>query len=148
MIKGIHHVGITCRDMDRMIQFYREAFGFELRECFEWHDSEAFDRIINVSGSAARAVMMQAGHCCVELFEYTAPPPETDGPLRPQDRGYTHFCVEVTDIDAEYERLKGIGMQFGKHAPVEIGGSKALYGRDPEGNIIEILQMATREADG
>ena len=30
MIRGIHHVGVHVRDLDRMIRFYREAFGFEL----------------------------------------------------------------------------------------------------------------------
>ena len=28
MIRGIHHVGINCRDMARMQKFYGEAFGF------------------------------------------------------------------------------------------------------------------------
>ena len=144
MIVGIHHIGINCRDMDRMILFYKEALGFEQwGECSEWHDSETFDRIINVSGSAARSALMRAGACCIELFEYSAPPPQTDGPLLPQDRGYTHFCVQVTDIEVEFERLKAAGMRFGGPGPVEIHGSKAIYGQDPEGNIIEILQFDT-----
>jgi len=144
MIKGIHHVGINCRDIDRMIRFYSEALGFkQLGGGFEWRDSETYDRIINVPGSAARGAMMQAGDCCIELFQYTAPPPDNDGPLKPQDRGYTHFCIEVLDIEAEFERLKAAGMQFSESAPLDISGSKAIYGRDPEGNIIEVLQFGS-----
>ena len=28
MIRGIHHVGMNCRDLDRMKKFYMDAFGF------------------------------------------------------------------------------------------------------------------------
>ena len=42
MIRGIHHVGVHVRDLDRMIRFYREAFGFELvGEPFGWRDNDS-----------------------------------------------------------------------------------------------------------
>ena len=30
MIRGIHHVAVHVRDMDRMMKFYKDAFGFEV----------------------------------------------------------------------------------------------------------------------
>ena len=37
MIRGIHHVGINCRDMARMQKFYGDAFGFKpVGEGFGW----------------------------------------------------------------------------------------------------------------
>lgn len=141
MIRGVHHVAIHARDLDRMIQFYRDAFGFELvGEPFEWDHVKELDQILDVPGSAARGAMMRAGSCYVELFQFSDPAPESDRPLRPYDKGYTHFCVDVTDIEQEYERLKGLGMTFGHHEPVDMGHVKTIYGRDPEGNVIEIQQ--------
>ena len=58
--------------------------------------------------------------------------------LQPFDKGYTHFCVDVTDIEQEYERLKGLGMTFSQPGPIDVGHVKSIYGRDPEGNLIEI----------
>lgn len=143
MIRGIHHVAVHVHDMDRMIDFYRQAFGFELvGEPFSWENNEFIDRIVDVPGSAARGAMLRAGTCYMELFQFQQPEPESDRPLRPYDKGYTHFCVDVTDIDTEYERLKGVGMQFSEPAPIDAGHVKTLYGRDPEGNIIEIQQTA------
>ena len=39
MIRGIHHVAVHVLDVDRMLKFYREAFGFELvGEPFGWEN--------------------------------------------------------------------------------------------------------------
>lgn len=141
MIRGIHHVGAHVRDLDRMVRFYREAFGFEVvGEEFSWADEPVLDQLIDVPGSASRGVMLRAGTCYLELFQFTAPEPESTRPLRPYDKGYTHFCVDVTDIEQEYDRLKGAGMTFGHHEPLDMGHVKSIYGRDPEGNVIEIQQ--------
>jgi glyoxylase I family protein len=142
MIRGIHHVAVHVRDLDRMIDFYARAFGFELvGDQFAWTDEPVLDRLLDVPNSAARGAMLSAGTCYLEMFQFTAP----DGDARardPQDKGYTHFCVDATDIEAEVERLKALGMTFGAGAPIDMGHVKSVYGRDPEGNVIEIQQTA------
>jgi hypothetical protein len=35
------------------------------------------------------------------LFQFAAPDPASTRPLRPFDKGYTHFCVDVTDIERD-----------------------------------------------
>ncbi|TAL00007.1 MAG: lactoylglutathione lyase [Rhodospirillaceae bacterium] len=143
MIRGIHHVAVHVRDLDRMVKFYRDAFGFERAdEEFGWRDEPLIAQIIDVPRSAARGVMLRAGSCYLELFQYSAPEPVSTRPLAPYDRGYTHFCVDVTDIEQEYERLRTVGMTFGHPHPLDAGNVKTIYGRDPEGNIIEIQQTA------
>ena len=143
MINGIHHVSIHVRNLDKMLSFYSEAFGFELvGEPFEWRDNAMIDRILDVPASAGRGAMVRAGTCYIELFQFDAPDPASSRPLRPFDKGYTHFCVDVTDIEKEYERLRAVGMVFGDRTPVDMGHVKSLYGRDPEGNVIEIQQTA------
>ena len=141
MIRGIHHVAVHVRDLDRMIAFYKAAFGFELvGEPFAWTNDEFIDRIVDVPNSSARGAMLRAGTCYMELFEYSAPKPISDRPLQPFDKGYTHFCVDVTGIEQEYTRLKGLGMTFSQDAPIDVGHVKTIYGRDPEGNLIEIQE--------
>jgi catechol 2,3-dioxygenase-like lactoylglutathione lyase family enzyme len=143
MIRGIHHVAVHVRDLDRMIKFYRDAFGFEVvGEEFSWRDTPMLDQLLDVPGSAARGAMLRAGGCYMELFEFSAPQPVSTRPLRPFDKGYTHFCVDVTDIEQEYERLRSLGMTFGAPHPMDAGHVKSVYGRDPEGNVIEIQQTA------
>ena len=142
MIHGIHHVAIHVHDFDRMLRFYEEAFGFEVVGAgFNWKDSELVDQITDVPQSAGRGAMLRSGHGYLEMFEFSAPQPSSDRPLRPFDKGYTHFCLDVSDIEAEYVRLKELGMTFGHPHPLAFGSSlKAIYGRDPEGNVIELQE--------
>ena len=141
MIKAIHHIGINVRDLDRMIRFYHDAFGFELvGETFGWDADPKTDTLIDVNGSAARAAILRSASCVLDVFQYSAPAPEVVLPLRPHDRGYTHLCVEVTDIEQDMAHLQAAGMDFTDRQPVDMGVVKAIYGYDPEGNLIEILQ--------
>lgn len=143
MIRGIHHVAVHVHDLDRMMRFYEDAFGFvRVGEVFAWDDSELIDRIVDVPQSAARGAMLRCGTCYMELFEYRRPAPASTRPLQPYDKGYTHFCVDVTGIEQEFERLRGLGMRFNQPGPIDVGHVKTIYGRDPEGNLIEIQQTA------
>lgn len=136
-------MAVHVHDMERMLRFYREAFGFEVvGEPFSWQDSEFIDKIVDVPGSAARGAMLRAGTCYLEMFQYSAPAPTVAQALRPYDKGYTHFCVDVTDIEQEFERLKKLGMTFSQPGPIDVGHVKSIYGRDPEGNLIELQQTA------
>jgi glyoxylase I family protein len=142
MIRGIHHVAISVRDLDRMLKFYQEAFGFEKVDEFSWTPVPMMEQIIGIKDSAAKGVMLRAGTCHFEMFQYSAPAPRVTEPLQANDRGYTHFAVDVTDIEQEMQRLRGLGMTFNHHEPLDVGHVKSIYGRDPEGNLIEIQQTA------
>jgi glyoxylase I family protein len=143
MIRGIHHVGINCRDMARMQKFYGDAFGFQpVDEGFGWANEPMMDHIVDVPGSAAKGVMLRAGTCYLELFQYSAPPPESPKPQRPHDLGYTHFCVDVTEIEKDIPFLISCGMTFNDREFVDVGHVKTIYGYDPEGNVIEVQQCA------
>jgi glyoxylase I family protein len=147
MIHGIHHIAIHTADLDRLVAFYRAAFGFEVTApMFAWASEPQFDAAIGVPGSAARTQMLRAGNCYVEVFEYSAPPPRDARPLRPNDRGYTHFCVDVTDIETEFDRLASLGMRFVDERPADFGDIKAIYGFDPDGNVIEIQELSPDHA--
>jgi catechol 2,3-dioxygenase-like lactoylglutathione lyase family enzyme len=147
MIRGIHHVTVHVRDMERMKRFYKEAFGFEdIGFAGGWSDNPVLDEIIGVEGSAAESVMLCANNCYLELFKFSAPAPGSSRALDPNDHGYTHFCVDVVGIEEEVERLAGIGMTFdrphGRARAVDVSIVKAIYGRDPEGNLIELQETA------
>ncbi len=143
MIRGIHHLGINCHDMARMQKFYADAFGFQpVDEGFGWSNEPMMDHIVDVPGSAAKGIMLRAGTCYLELFQYSAPPPESPKPQRPHDLGYTHFCVDVTEIEKDIPFLISCGMTFNDRDFVDAGHVKTIYGYDPEGNVIEVQQCA------
>ena len=143
MIRGIHHVAISTSDLARSIAFYRDLFGFEVVAEFGWPvGSELSDRIMGLEGTSGRAAVLRGSNAMLEIFEFASPTPSPADPRRPVcDHGLTHICLEVRDIAAEYERLRGSGMAF--HCPPQdiMGGQRATYGRDPDGNVIELLEI-------
>jgi catechol 2,3-dioxygenase-like lactoylglutathione lyase family enzyme len=146
MILGIHHLGIHTSDIDRLVSFYERAFGFVVvGKEQNLSDFPEAGPITGVKGPAARFVLMKAGNCHLELFQWSAPVGRPLQPLNANDFGYTHFSVSVVDIEAEYQRLSALGMKFVHPSPVKSGSSQAVYGRDPDGNIIEIMQIPSTD---
>jgi len=151
MIRGIHHVALSSADIAKTVDFYTKAFGFEVVWESSWEKgSDMIDEIVGLKGSSAKQAMLKAGNTHIEVFEYHSPEREALDPNRPvSDEGYTHFCVDVTDIDFEYNRLKGLGMTF--HCPppskelLGEGPIRATYGRDPDGNVIEIQEVLDKD---
>jgi catechol 2,3-dioxygenase-like lactoylglutathione lyase family enzyme len=148
MIVGVHHVGLVARNLERLAAFYRDAIGFVEVAAMEWsRGSPEVDQIVGVEDSAARLVMMRLGGVMLELFEYSSPTIEGSAADRqPYHRGYAHLCLDVTDIDAEYERLRAMGMTAHAPPPAPVLGMpmRAIYMRDPEGNIVELQEIHDR----
>ena len=142
MIHGIHHTAISTSNIERSLSFYRDLLGFTEVFNLDWDvGTKKLDDITGLTDSSAKVVMLKAGNACIELFEFHTPTAKTVNEKRPVcDHGITHLCLQVTDIDGEYKRLSDAGMEF--HCPPqEVGDSlRATYGRDPDGNVVELLE--------
>ena len=142
MIHGIHHTAISTPDLERALVFYRDLLGADVVTDFEWPAGLAVaDQILGLRGSSARAVMLRLGNAMIELFEFSSPTPASSDPERPVcNHGITHLCLDVSDVDAEYERLRAAGMRF--HCPPQdLGAVRTTYGRDPDGNVVELQEV-------
>ena len=147
MIKGIHHTAISTSNLERSLSFYTRLLGFEEVTSFAWEEgNDVFDEITNLQSSSGRVALLRGGNAFIELFEFKSPEPAKADPNRPVcDHGITHLCLEVEDIVAEHKRLSDAGMHF-HSPPIDAGmGLKAAYGRDPEGNVVEILEVEGKD---
>ena len=91
--------------------------------------------------SAAEAVMLKLGDTFLEVFQFNSPEPQKQAGNRPvNNHGITHICLEVTDIQGKYERLLAAGVSF-NCPPQHQDGSSMVYGRDPDGNIFELIEV-------
>lgn len=147
MIRGIHHTAISTGDLERLLRFYRDLLGFEEVSSFSWNvGSKESDKITGLRDSSARAVMLKAGNAFLEIFEFATPTPKTGDANRPVcDHGITHICLAVSGIEEEYERLKASGMIF-HCAPTTSTSGKVTYGRDPDGNVVELLEVTNAKS--
>ena len=149
MIRGIHHVAVSTPNLERIVAFYRDVIGAEVVYEGGWEaGSDLIDGIVGLKNSHAKQAMLKLGNAYLEFFEYVNPPGAAKDPTYGvNDHGYTHFCLDVKDIDTEYERLSANGMTF-NCAPPELGGPiRATYGRDPDGNVVELQQISDVQHD-
>jgi len=142
MIVGFHHAAISTPDFDRCVGFYKDVIGCEEAWSFEWPTgTPEADEMTGLTDSAARAVMLKLGDTFLEVFAFSSPAPKTRDAVRPVcDHGITHVCLLVTDLHGEYERLKSAGMRF-HSAPLTQDTGYVVYGRDPDGNVVELIEF-------
>lgn len=138
----MNHIGISVSDLERSITFYRDMLDMEqLCEIFPFGGPQ-FQKVMGLPDAEGRMCVIRGGTVQLELFEFARPDPAVQDPnYSVGDRGISHFGIEVPDVQATYDRLAAAGVRF--HCPIETfpGGVKATYGRDPDGNVFELLEM-------
>lgn len=142
MIRGIHHTSISTLDLDRLLEFYCGLLGLEVVSDGTWpKGSVEMDTIVGLQDTSARCVFLKAANSFVELFQYESPQPNKDFPaVRPCDPAITHLCFDVDDVMFEYDRLRAAGVEF-LSEPQTAFGLKTVYGKDPDGNYVEFLEV-------
>lgn len=147
MILGFHHTSISTPNLDRLRDFYVEKLGFTLAAGGSWERGrQDLDAIVGFEDSAAKFAMLWVGNTHLELFEYANPTPkERDPDFRACDHGITHICLDVVDVDAEYERLLAAGVKFNT-PPLTVFGVRTTYAEDPDGNVLEFQEILDWDA--
>ena len=141
-IASIRHTGIVVADMQRSLRFYRELLGMEVWADFR-DESEYVQAVTDVPGARIWMIKLKAADgASIELLQYLSHPQDVPEPARACDVGCNHVALQVDDIDELFRKLKAEGIRF--HAPPTVspdGCAKVTYCRDPEGVIIELVEI-------
>lgn len=136
-----HHVGITVSDLDRAVEFYVETFDLDVVSEFSV-GGDAFAEAVDVEDASAEFAHLDADGAVVELVAYDPAEEAGDGPAadapalnRP---GATHLGLTVDDVEAFYADLADDVETLSPPRTTE-SGTTILFVRDPEGNLIEVL---------
>jgi catechol 2,3-dioxygenase-like lactoylglutathione lyase family enzyme len=144
-INGIHHIGMSVPDIERARDFYIGLLGFKEVTRVEWGGAAEVDAIMRLRDTSGKMMILRSGNAFIEMFEFATPVPDRpEGERGVNQYGFTHLCLDVDDTDAAYARLLAAGMDF-HCTPIGTAGVKAVYGRDPFGNVVELQQIL---ADG
>ncbi|AUV82953.1 hypothetical protein C2R22_15970 [Salinigranum rubrum] len=132
-----HHVGITVEDLERAVDFYRDVLGLELLDRFSV-GGEAFSTGVGVDGASAEFAHLDADGARIELVSYD---PEGDPVGEPavNQPGAVHVGLSTGDLDAFYESLPDDVETQSAPQRTE-SGTNILFLRDPEGNLVEVLE--------
>src|SRR5918996_6497738 len=103
-VTGFYHAGVTVRDMEEALRFYRDALGLEVESSRRLRGRDV-EPIVGVEPEALVSVMLgvPGSDARVELFEYQGIE-RHPASSRPCDYGAGHFCLFVDDADAVHRR--------------------------------------------
>ena len=125
MIKRLSHVAIWVTDVERSLDFYLRLPG--AKECF---------RLTRDDGALWLVYIEIAPRQFIELF------PRAEGAHeRPTNAGYSHFCLEVDDIQELHRVLLTSGITPKSEPKLGGDGSWQLWVEDPDGNPFEFHQF-------
>lgn len=130
-VTRLNHAVLYVRELDRAVEFYRAAFGFE--------------EIAREGGQMA--FLRAAGSTNHHDLGLLAVGPDAPRPPR-GSTGLYHLAWEVAaieDLALAATQLANLDALTGQS---DHGATKSLYGADPDGNEFEVMWMVPREQWG
>jgi catechol 2,3-dioxygenase-like lactoylglutathione lyase family enzyme len=137
-----NHVGLCVSDLERSRRFYELALGF--RYWYELQDlpEESSARLLGLDTPLGlTAVYLVLDGFVLELLGYHPDRYEAARTRSMGELGLTHISVSVTDIGAATARA----VEHGGQALPETDQGPAAMIRDPDGQLIELLDAAWRD---
>lgn len=141
MILGVHHPALSVPDMQKALDFYCGKLGFESVMQAEIPPGiPPLNEAFGVADAGCKVQIIKRGNSCIELFEFSAEDTPTGDPERPVNQhGITHICLAVDDYENDYKFMQEAGVVFNT-PPNGEAPARWAYGRDPFGNVIELLE--------
>jgi catechol 2,3-dioxygenase-like lactoylglutathione lyase family enzyme len=139
----LHHVGITVTNLERTLDFFRDAFGLVPGMALHVKAGAATAAALGLPEHEQRVALLAVGDVILELIEFH-PVRRASFDGRQDDVGYAYPCFEVEDIDAAHREWAAKGYtiygepQVTPDGPLE--GSKFMVLKDPDGKNIEIVE--------
>jgi catechol 2,3-dioxygenase-like lactoylglutathione lyase family enzyme len=130
-----HHVSLSVADLAAQRRWYQDVMGFtEVVEQFELPEP------------SVRTAVLQAGQDVrIELIERTGSKRDVvygDPMDTLRGQGYGHWALAVDDLDGAFASVTRQGAEaIWPPADAVQPGARFAYVKDPEGNLIELIQQ-------
>ena len=142
MIKDMHHTGFVVSDLERAVEFYRDVIGMEVTTRYE-RTGPGVEAVVGYKGAHLQVALMGAGGVhALELIKYHSPAPAERPTSERSVLGASHLAVQVDNIDDLFQAAVDNGATS-LNPPTEVApGRTACYMQDPDGNWIELIELA------
>lgn len=137
----VNHVGLRVSDIERSTRFYG-ALGFTARLSMEIPDAASSPLLQVAAPVGLRATYLVNGSFVLELLGFEHHP---GGPVDRSmtDTGLTHLSIGVADVAAAAEAVVAHGGEVVAGSDIGV----AVLVRDPDGQIVELLDLQARPVD-
>lgn len=116
MFDEIDHIGIAVEDLDAALKIYEQQFEMRIQ-----HRE-------TVEAQGVEAVLLHIGGGHIELMRPLGPDTPVGKFLEKRGPGMHHVAYRVTDVQAELDRLKALGLELIDETPrTGIRGSTVAF---------------------
>jgi lactoylglutathione lyase len=142
MPAAYNHTGQVVTDLERSKRFYQEVLGFRF-----WYEIRPPDEATAKLNRLSPPLGLTASYLTLdgfvlELMHYSAAGARSPYRERAMDEpGLTHLSISVDDVRATAEKAVAHGGQVVEES--DIGA--AIFIRDPDGQLLELLPASYRE---
>jgi catechol 2,3-dioxygenase-like lactoylglutathione lyase family enzyme len=141
-VTAIRHTGIVVSAMATSLPFYRDLLGLQI-----WWDTieegPLVEAVTGVPGARIHTIKLRAPDgVSIELLQYLNAPKPVPSLTNSNDVGCSHVAIQVIDLDGLYRKAAAAGIRFNTAPVVAAGGkAKVTYCRDPEGVLLELVEI-------
>ena len=148
MINEVVHIGLTVSDIDRSIAFYRDILGLQFKAEIVMEGPET-DALFQMKNCKCRVAYLNGSDDImapdIELIQFVDHQANKDQASL-NKTSISEICFKVKDLDKVYAHLVENGVdclskpQAFDFTPYGFSKSKAIYFRDPDGIILELME--------
>lgn len=136
------HIATATPDLTRTLEFYTKVLGYDYYRRADDLSGSTYDDVVGFEGVGLHGGWFRvAPYYSLEFWQFTNPvtKPRTELP-RLNEIGYNLVALETTDIDADFNRLKSLGLALETEI-VDTQDGRAFYFRDPDGNLLALMEF-------
>ncbi len=117
---SIDHVNMKVKNLEQSVEFYRNLFGFEIKQ----------EENPNKTGVPSKII----GNDSIKLCMYEVPDMSPEG-------GIAHFGFNIENFDEIISRCNELEVKILYGGPIDWEKSKSVYIVDPSGYEVELGQV-------
>lgn len=149
MVVKYTHINLVAKDWKSLAQFYIDVFNCKPKPPERDLSGDWLDRVTGIESAHIRGVhLLLPGYeddgPTLEIFQYNEYVEDNDKSVNKE--GFAHIAFAVDDVEKYLAKLKeNGGTTVGEVVKGHVDGGRTIhvvYGRDPEGNIIEIQKWS------
>lgn len=141
-MSAFNHVGQCVTDLERSKRFYCELFGFTLEREINPPDDGSAQLMSLTPPLAMTASYLVRDGLVLELLHYAAAGQTQPFRARTMNEpGLTHLSLSVDDVPGVCARVADFGGEVIESSNI----GAAVFVRDPDGQLLELLPMTYRE---
>ncbi len=118
---SIDHVNMKVKDLEKSVEFYKNLFGFEIKQEENPNKIDAPSKII--------------GNDTIKLCMYEIPDMSPEG-------GIAHFGFNITNFNEIIQKCKELGVEVLYGGIVDWDKTKSVYIVEPSGYEIELGEIS------